>query len=350
MPFTIIRDDITNGYYDAIVNTTNRRMICAGDGVDAAIHEKAGAKLQEACLRIGFCEVGQAKITPGFELNSRFVIHTVGPHWSYGADTGVSLLISCYRSVLALAKENGCESLALPLISTGAHGFPKRLALDIATKEIKAFLQENDMNIFLVLHDAESWEIGQELIDEVNEALEAYESNSWLTYSYSTDEDEYELAENQASFTEETVERRTLFSDRIADCRELPLKEKTLEEELNDIDESFADMLFRKIDELGIKDSVCYKKANVDKKVFSKIRSNKKYHPKKTTVVAFAFALQLSFEETKSMIEKAGYSLSHSSQFDIIVEHFIKKGVYDIFKINEVLYYYDQPLLGSNME
>ena len=318
MPIKIIRQDITKIKCDAIVDPTDVRYSHSG-GVDAAIHKASGAELYNACVKQGTLDVGKAIITSAFALPCKYVIHTVGPWWRGGENGEEVLLRSCYREVLKLAFSNKCNSVAIPLIASGTFGFPKDKVLKIAVDEIGNFLLENDMLIYIVVFDKTSYSISEKLFSDVISFIE----------------DNYE------------DERLMLKSARVEMCECAPCPSESLDDMLNQIDESFSQMLLRKIDEKGMTDAECYKKANIDRKLFSKIRSDVNYKPSKPTALAFAISLELSLDETEDMLRKAGFALSHSNKFDIIIEYFISRGIYDIYEINEVLYQFDQNGLGA---
>ncbi len=335
MPLQIVRNDITKMKVDAIVNAANESLL-GGGGVDGAIHRAAGPQLLEECKKLHGCKTGEAKITSACQLDAKYIIHTVGPVWRGGGQQEKELLMSCYQKSLELAKEYDCKSIAFPLISSGIYGYPKTEAIAVAVQVISSFLLEHDMTVYIVVFDRKAFEIGEKLFAEIQEYIddcyvEAHEDSSnrisqrrkWSNASWQ----ESGAVEMAASF--------------------MTPMEDSLEEALHHIDESFSQMLLRKIDEAGMKDSECYKRANIDRKLFSKIRSDVHYRPSKQTVLAFAIALKLPLDETKEMLQKAGYALSHSNKFDIIIEYFIRKGNYNIFEINEALFAFDQSLLGS---
>ena len=328
---------------DAIVNAANNSLL-GGGGVDGAIHRAAGPQLLAECRTLCGCETGDAKITKGYNLPAKYVIHTVGPIWGGGDHNEKQLLTSCYRKSLALAREYNCESVAFPLISAGVYGYPKDRALRIAIDTITEFLTDNDMLVYIVIFDKESFKISSKLIGDIRRYIDD-------NYAAEHSDAEFESRRREQAYREEM----RLYGKRAEICCETPIMsdiaadEKPscpLEQYLMDLDESFSEMLLRKIDEKGMKHSECYKKANIDRKLFSKIKNDRLYKPGKPTAIAFAIALELSLAETEEMLRKAGFTLSHSSKFDIIIEYFIRSGNYNIFDINDALFEFDQPLLG----
>lgn len=333
MPFQIVRNDITKMEVDAIVNAANKTLL-GGGGVDGAIHRAAGIKLKLECAKLHGCKVGEAKITKGYNLPAKYVIHTVGPVWHGGNENEPQLLKNAYENSLKLALENNCESVAFPLISCGVYGYPKADGIKIATEAIKEFLELNDidMMVYLVVFNKDAFEISNSLFENVKQ---------YITDNYV---DEFEI------------------TSRLNACEcSVPLEEKSMampmaaapkissidDGYINDmLDESFSESLLRMIDERGMTDPECYKKANIDRKLFNKIKNNPAYRPTKQTAIAFAIALELDLDETDDFLTKAGYTLSHSNKFDIIIEYFIINGIYNIFEINEALFEFDQALLG----
>lgn len=346
MPLQIIRNDITKIECDAIVNAANSTLL-GGGGVDGAIHKAAGKGLLLECMKLGGCKVGQAKITGGHKLPCKYVIHTVGPKWRGGQNGEKEMLESCYRNSLSLARDNQCESVAFPLISSGVYGYPKDQALRVAVDTITEFLIENDMMVYIVVFDKSSFTISEKLFTDIA---------SYIDDKYVDTHFEFNRTRRDA-LGESTIlgETKILDAEETDRCitpttfqQPLPAMPQaiSLDELVDQIDESFSEMLLRKIDEKGMTDAQCYKKANIDRKLFSKIRSDVHYKPSKTTAIAFAIALELPLEETKDMLMKAGFALSHSNKFDIIIEYFINNRNYNIFEINEALFAFDQSLLG----
>ena len=330
MPIEIVRNDITKMNVDAIVNAANRTLL-GGGGVDGAIHRAAGRGLLKECMTLGGCKTGSAKITGAYNLPCKYVIHTVGPVWRGGSHGEKALLESCYKTSLNLAKEHKCETVAFSLISSGAYGYPKDQALKVAVDVISGFLLENEMTVYIVVFDKTAFKISEKLFSDIAE---------YIDDNYT---DGFEL-NRSAILREESYPMMTWAS---IECSEKQTVCDDLDSVLKELDESFSQMLLRKIDEKGMTDAQCYKKANIDRKLFSKIRNDVNYKPRKATVIAFAVALELDLDETHEMLGKAGFALSHSNKFDIIVEYFITNGNYNIFEINEALFAFDQSLLGA---
>ena len=347
MPYQIIRQDITKMDTDAIVNAANTAL-APGGGVCGAIFAAAGYDALEAeCRSIGHCDTGSAVITKGYALPARYVIHTPGPVYQPQRSDNAELLYSCYRSSLELAKKHKLKSIAFPLISSGIYGYPPADALEVATQAISDFLADNDMDIYLVVYDKRTFKVSSELFDDVKEYIDARLVR------------EQDLRQRGIS---EMLLHTELRSDAPAPMypqadyglagaakpgRFRSAEKKELDEMLLEMDSSFSEYLLYLIDESGMTDAAVYKKANIDRKLFSKIRSNPAYKPSKLTAVAFAIALELDWQTARELVSRAGFSFSHSSKFDIIIEYFICNGSYDIFEINEVLFAFDQPLIGA---
>lgn len=346
MPIQIIRNDITKIQCDAIVNAANSSLL-GGGGVDGAIHKAAGKGLLIECMKLGGCKVGQAKLTGAHKLPARFIIHTVGPKWKDGKNGEKELLESCYRESLRLAFENKCESIAFPLISSGVYGYPKDQALRVAVDVISGFLIEHDMLVYIVVFDKSAFQISEKLFTDIASYIDDKYVDTHFEFNRTRrcDSGESTLLGETQILSDEFFEECDTAQLAPQPSMAMP-KMQSLDDVLGQIDESFSEMLLRKIDEKGMKDSECYKKANIDRKLFSKIRSDTHYKPSKATAIAFSIALELSLEETKDMLMKAGFALSHSNKFDIIIEYFITNENYNIFEINEALFAFDQSLLG----
>lgn len=365
MPVKIVRNDITKMECDAIVNAANTSLL-GGGGVDGAIHRAAGRELLQECRALGGCRVGEAKVTKGYKLPARYVIHTVGPRWKDGRHGEQLLLESCYRESLKLAADLECESVAFPLISSGVYRYPKDQALKTAVDTITEFLKEHEMLVYIVIFDRPAFLISKELFSDISSYIDDNYVDTHLIQNRMRRQEMSERpmpcmpqsmmegmsagmpdAASSQSMPQSMMEGMSAGLPDTASSQSMPqAKALSLEDMVNQVDESFSQMLLRMIDEKGMTDAQCYKKANVDRKLFSKIRSDIHYHPKKTTAIAFAIALELSMEETRDMLMKAGFALSHSSKFDIIIEYFILNNNYNIFEINEALFAFDQSLLG----
>lgn len=343
MPFQIIRDDITRLETDAIVNAANSRLL-AGGGVCGAIFSAAGAEeLQKECDKIGFCGIGEAVITKGFRLKAKYVIHTVGPIYGQDPENEENQLYSCYKNSLELAGKKKLESIAFPVISSGIYGYPKAEAINIAIRAIKDFLDENEMTVYLVVYDKNAFQISEKLFSDVksyiDERMVKPEARKRPDLYFDAVAAPFSAQPSRIYDSED-------FGEPVKDSSEKIVPKKSLEDLMNMKVETFSEMLLRLIDEKGMTDVEVYKRANIDRKLFSKMRK-KDYTPKKITVVALVIALRLNMNEARKLLERAGYAFTESSKFDLIIEYFIENEKYDIFEINETLFAFEQQLLGA---
>jgi O-acetyl-ADP-ribose deacetylase (regulator of RNase III) len=355
MPFEMVRNDITKMDVDAIVNAANRSLL-GGGGVDGAIHRAAGPELLEECRGLGGCETGQAKITKGYRLPARYVIHTVGPVWHGGTEGEKDLLSACYRNSLELAAEHGCETVAFPMISAGAYGYPKDEALSVAVEEITRFLLDHDMTVYLVVFGHESLVTGKKLFRDIREYIDDVYAETRIQKRRENARKQLWREDEKAALgldmeISQAIHANVSLGAGLPDMDLMPSgapEEADWKKIIVNTDKGFSETLLQMIDERGMKDADCYKKANVDRRLFNKIRSNPAYQPSKPTVFAFAAALELSLPETKRLLKKAGFALTRSSGFDLVMEYCIKNRIYDVIQINEILFELDMPLLGSS--
>lgn len=367
MPFQIVRSDIIKMKVDAIVNTANPKPVCAG-GTDSAIYEAAGAKLLLAeRKKIGKMKAGQAAVTPAFHLDAQYIIHTVGPVWKGGWHREARILRACYDNSLGLALQYHCNSIAFPLISTGVYGFPKEKALQIALAAVNEFLMEHEMLVYLVVFDQESFRLSGRLFREIDTFIDEnyvrkqiekeYVSRNILRQSDEEEDTWRDITGSMPSLPENILYESMQEPEEITcapvmqNLENMPCASvksaRSLEDVINNVGETFQERLLRFIDERDMTNAQVYKKANLSRKLFSKILCNPDYQPKKRTVIAFAIALQLNLDDTKDLMARAGFALSPGSRFDLVIEYFIEKKVYDIYTINVALFDHDLPMLGE---
>lgn len=349
MPLEIVRNDIVKMDVDVIVNTANPYPE-VGTGVDTAIHKAAGPELLQSRKKIGNIDRGDAAITPAFNLNAKYVVHTVGPVWNTGNDGEAECLKSCYMKSLELAVEHGCESIAFPLLATGNYGFPKDQALQIAVSTISDFILKNDIMVYLVVFSKKAFSLSEKLFKDVQSFIDAHYVEEKLEEEYFANlpygalfEERLIREKNREKSAYEKLLKDVVYIQACDSAVGAASLEEMLEQEEMTFSEALLDWLIRK----DLNDPDVYKKANIDRKLFSKIRNNPDYKPQKRTAIALALALELDLDETKDFIGRAGYALTHSSKYDIIIEYFIRQKNYNVFEINEVLFTYNYPLIGA---
>ena len=377
MALTIVRNDITKMHVDAIVNTTNEYFEVGGVGVDAGIHYAAGPNLKKALAEIGYCPVGSAVITDSFHITScRYIIHTVGPVYWDGSNGEAEKLKSCYRSILSLARGNGCRSLAIPSISTGAYRYPKAEAYSIATSCIREFLlslpDDEDMMVYLVLFDRESVAVSEKVDSEVEQYIDeeyTYKKKADLHSHYRENRSGRRRGQNRPSdrddilpsvrpygkpvFMEEAVPdvSPAIPSDSIP-VMSAPVPVAAPEahfpdDRYRDVDLSFAEMCEWWCTEKGISKKEFYNQANINKAMFWNMKKNPGQIPKKTNALACVIGLRLDYDQAIDLLGRAGMTLSKYYETDRVVEDRIRKQMYDIDEINLELFDRDLALLGS---
>lgn len=337
MPFKIVRNDITRVKADVIVNTANPNPICAS-GTDLAIYEAAG-KEQLLAERAGIGKIarGDIAVTHAYNLNAKYIIHTVGPVWTDGLHHEFEILEDCYRKSLQKALVLKCESIAFPLISTGAYGFPKDKALQVAVSVFSQFLTENEIEIILVVFDKKSFQLSSQIVGDIDSYIDA-------NYVRESHRKEYPVRSRSNALTRELSDE-AFYEKSLAETCMLSA-DISLEDQLANIGVSFHDKLFELIDEAHLDNKDVWKRANLDRKHFSKIQCDQNYHPKKKTVMALCIALQLDLEQSKDLLARADWAFSPSSKVDLIVQKAIIDKQYDIMQLNVTLFKYTNEILG----
>ncbi|MBR3294979.1 MAG: macro domain-containing protein [Clostridia bacterium] len=325
MPFRIIRNDLTRVETDAIVNTANPHPV-VGEGTDRAVYMAAGfEELLNERKKIGDIPVGAAAVTSGFALPCRYIIHTVGPVWKGGDHGEVKALSSCYRESLKLAGNLSCSSIAFPLISTGYYGFPKDIALETASSVIYDFLMDNDMDIYLVVYDRDSFDTSEKYFKDITSYID-----------------------DNLIMTSDSVDNSMFLRDEIRSSgRAGKAGNGSISDHINRTEKTFQEHLLELIRIKDLKNSDIYHGANISKQHFSKMISNRDYHPSKNTACALAISLHLNLREAGILLAKAGYVLSRSSRFDLAVEYFLINRMYNIVNDNLILYDNGLELLGK---
>ena len=355
MPYSIVHQDLTRIETDAVVISANEHLVIDG-GVGLALAEEAGAsELRAACEKIGFCATGSAVATPAFNLGAKVIIHAVGPVWQGGTAHEAETLARTYKSAFECALENSCESVAVPLISSGAFGYPAKLALDVAVEAIRSFLETHDIEIILAVYDYEAVRAAAAFYDDVicyldDELSPVQRSARFDPY---TGEPLYGAASLQemrmgSVCMDAAMPARASFAAEEMQFDASVPEPDSLESWLEQIDEPLSVVLLKLIDERGLTDAQIYNRANISRQVFNKIKNQPNYHPGKSTVLSLCVALELDLPETEEVLSRAGFALNPSEKFDLVVKFFILRGVYDHFEINKTLFALDLPLLGTH--
>lgn len=390
MPLKIVRNDITKMNTEAIVNTACAHP-AVGAGCDSAVYQAAGYEvlLEYRKEKIGFVPEGEAFLTPGFYLQAKYIIHAVSPRYTGGGRGEEEKLRACYRNSLRIAKEHHIRSIAFPLISTGGFGYPKEEGMRIAADEINAFLLRNEMLVCLVVFDSKAAVLGAKIYPDLEAYIdhnyvrgkqqEEYGNPHWGSATRGDDgyrpyifneesirqravpsmsagpgafkasKEPKALKAPKASPAESLFKRRKkkprlpaqaefLERDSVYECNVAPFldfgeqHESRLEERMAHLSDTFSQYLMYLIQDKKMENAEVWKRAIIDKKVFSKIKNNPNYHPQKLTALCLCVGAKLNLDESKDLLARAGYALSPCDKTDIIFSYFIENEIYDMIE------------------
>lgn len=411
MPFQIVKNDIEKMQVEAIVCAFDPMR---GDGIrtgsviyKAACKDRLPANFQD----MDVIERGSCAISKGHALPAKSLIQTAGMTWQGGTFGEEEVLHRCYRSIFHLVIENRIESVAMTLFASETYGYPKEIAIRIALSEIKVFLAEHDMELYLVLPDEKAVSLPFDRYSDIENYIrdnyvavadedQAEKDNSSSAYAglaykeipsekksgfgistfmkgnflqaFGRNRSEVSVdrktckkgengkkAESRSDFARELpeAERRSALAKESlqAEAQPMLLREsasvktlsRTLDDVVKNLDKSFMELVFSFADAKGMSDVEVQKKANLDRKAFSKLKCGTTKNPSKPTALALAIALELSLDETKDLLSRAGLALSPCSRQDLIVQYFIEREAYDIYEINVALFEHGEPLLGA---
>ena len=297
MSYRIIRGNLIESRTDAVVNPANLKPIIT-PGIEMDLYKAAGyEELLRKRMNIGERKPAEVFATPAFGLYARRIIHVIVPPLKGDSDQEYDTVRKVYRNTFSIAEENHFNSISMPIIGLGIYGFSAQKAVDIAIDEAEAFLANNAMSIFFVLSEETHMDVPEALSKDLED---------WLKHPAIPSVRRY----------------------------------RSLREAVEKDSETFSDRFFRLVDEKGWKDSEVYNRANVDRRIISRLRSDSNAAVSKNTAISLAIALKLTAEETKELLALSGWALSDSSTFDRIIMFFLEKRRYNLAEINETLYAY----------
>lgn len=360
----INNSDVPYIFADAILSTMDVTKP-AGRGADYYMGMSDYMVIMSMREKLGDIPSGKIEVTPSVGSYSNIVLHTTAPCWD-GSEKNKELLKKCYENAIIEAERYGCKSIMLPMIGQNTQGIPEDVIWKTSLSVAKKHALNSDIHIYIAMPDKnkdKNFEGLQEyflnIISSSSSHKEMYEPHKkahmtglcgsavQVVQPFCSRNINLNDCELPAWHNRENKSRSEDDEDTAYELASFPIEvDRDLEDALKDVDDSFSVYLMKLIEASGKNHVEIYRKANMDRKLFSKLKNNRDYKPKKNTAIALAISLELSLDETQEFIGKAGYILTHSSPTDIIVEYFIKKENYDIFAINEVLYNYDLPLLG----